>query len=73
MAIRQNGDRAPGTGTIEAAVTDAPAVERLSDVAAGATVVLSAPRTAGGGRVIKSGTSRYAIDRATLEMMDVLR
>ena len=45
MAIRQNGDRAPGTGTIEAAVTDAPAVERLSDVAAGATVVLSAPRT----------------------------
>lgn len=98
MAIRQNGDRAPGTDTIEAAVTDAPAVERLSDVAAGATVVLAAPRTeprlcrrlaqlglrpgmavtigprtAGGGRVIKSGTSRYAIDRATLEMMDVLR
>lgn len=31
------------------------------------------PKTAGGGRVIKSGTSRYAIDRATLELMDVLR
>jgi|SRR5699024_8525307 len=30
-------------------------------------------KTAGGGRVIKAGTSRYAIDRATLELMDVLR
>ncbi|WP_295627068.1 ferrous iron transport protein A [uncultured Corynebacterium sp.] len=29
--------------------------------------------TAGGGRVIESGASRYAIDRATLELMDVLR
>lgn len=29
-------------------------------------------RTAGGGRVIHSGTSRYAIDRATLRLMDVL-
>lgn len=29
--------------------------------------------TAGGGRVIRSGNARYAIDRATLELMDVLR
>ena len=30
------------------------------------------PKTAGGGRVIHVGTSRYAIDRDTLRQMDVL-
>ena len=48
MAIRQNGDRAPGTGAIEAAVTDAPtneeAIARVPDIAsappAGTTIVI---------------------------------
>lgn len=30
-------------------------------------------RTSGGGRVVRTGTTRYAIDRHTLEQMDVLR
>lgn len=35
--------------------------------------VTVAQKTAGGGRVVKSGTSRYAIDRETLALMGVLQ
>ncbi|MDK8767087.1 ferrous iron transport protein A [Corynebacterium freneyi] len=101
MSIGMMGGRARGhrvADAPDAVVTDAPERTRLSDVAVGDTVVLSAPhtepqlcrrlaqlglragmsvtvgsKTAGGGRVVKSGTSRYAIDRETLEQMDVLR
>ncbi|MFD5867134.1 ferrous iron transport protein A [Corynebacterium sp. NPDC060344] len=102
MSIRVMGDktrsaRAAAEGREAVTAVDL-ATARLSDVAVGDTVVLSAPRTepqlcrrlaqlglrpgmsvtvgpktAGGGRVIKSGTARYAIDRRTLEQMDVLR